>query len=179
MKLRFAYYLSCILMLASVAGYAGVSTDYDHSVNFASYKTYFWIKCQAPDDIWTNRVKNEADAALAAKGWTKVDEGGDAGVVAVVTTSQQKSLNTFYNGIGGGWGFGGWGGMGMGQVTTTVNTYEEGTLVVDLFDGKNKQLIWRSSVTDSVSSKPDKNIKTLNKDVTNMFKDFPPGSKSK
>ena len=52
-----------------------------------------------------------------------------------------------------------------------------GTLVVDLFDPKTKQLIWRGSASDALSNKSDKNIRNLDKGVQKMFDHFPPGGK--
>ena len=51
-----------------------------------------------------------------------------------------------------------------------------GTLVIDLYDAKTKQLIWRGSAQDTVSDSAAKNEKNLDKGVTKMFKAFPPGS---
>jgi hypothetical protein len=52
-----------------------------------------------------------------------------------------------------------------------------GTLVVDLFDTKTKQLLWRGTSSDTLSNNSDKNIKNLDKGVEKMFKNFPPGPK--
>jgi len=52
-------------------------------------------------------------------------------------------------------------------------------LVVDLFDTKTKQLIWRGSSSDTLSNNSDKNIKNLDKGAEKMFKHFPPGSSKK
>jgi len=98
-------------------------------------------------------------------------------VVAIKTTQTKRSLRTFYDGFGGGWGWRRFGGGGFGESTTTEQDYKEGTLVVDLFDAKTKQLIWRGSAEDTLSSKAEKNEKNLDKGVEKMFKDFPPGSK--
>jgi hypothetical protein len=45
-----------------------------------------------------------------------------------------------------------------------------------MYDGKTKQLIWRSSAEGTVSDKANKNEKKLDSAVAKMFKDFPPGS---
>jgi len=58
-----------------------------------------------------------------------------------------------------------------------VDTYEVATLVVDLFDSKMKHLLWRGSSSATLSSKPDKNTKELDKGVQKMFEHFPPGEK--
>jgi hypothetical protein len=90
-------------------------------------------------------------------------------------TRDQQTLNTFYDGFGGGWGWRGFGDDGFGEATTTTETYKVGTVVVDLFETKTKRLIWRGSSSDTLSDKSDKNIKNLDKGVDKMFKHFPPG----
>src|SRR5437667_4688239 len=153
-----------------------VKTDYDHSANFGQYKTYSWEKVQTKDPLMVDRIKDAVNAALAAKGWTQVDSGGDVSVVAMEITRNQQTLNTFYNGFGGGWGWRRFGGGGFGEATTTTETYKVGTLVVDLFDTKTKKLLWRGTSSDTLSSNSDKNIKNLDKGVEKLFKHFPPGS---
>lgn len=97
-------------------------------------------------------------------------------IVAIKTTQTQRTLQTFYDGFGGGWGWRRFGGGGFGSSTTTEQDYKEGTLVIDLYDGKNKQLIWRGSAEDTLSDKAAKNEKKLEKGVEKMFKNFPPGA---
>ena len=59
------------------------------------------------------------------------------------------------------------------------NTYynKVGTLVVEMADTKSKQLVWRGSVSDTISSKANRNISTLDKAVTKLFKEYPPKQK--
>ena len=100
-------------------------------------------------------------------------------VVIRGATEKEKSLNTFYSGGYGGYGWRGWGAGGMGTATTTTSEYTVGTLVVDIFDAKSKQLLFRGTAQDELSDKPEKNQKKLAKASDKMFKDFPPGSKKK
>lgn len=166
--------LAC--MLAATASFAvDVKTDYDRAANFSQYKTYSWEKVQTRDGLLVDRIKSAVNAALAAKGWTQVESGGDISVVAIEMNRNQQTLNTFYDGFGGGWRWRGFG--GIGESTTTVDTYKVGTLVVDLFDAKTKNLVWRGSASDTVSNNSDKNIKNLDKGVQKMFQHFPPGPK--
>jgi Domain of unknown function (DUF4136) len=151
-----------------------VETDFDHQANFSQYKTYSWQAIKPGDSLWDARIKSAVDAQLAAKGWTQVDSGGDVSIVAIKTTQTQRTLQTFYDGFGGGWRWRGFG--GMGQSTTTEQDYKEGTLVVDLYDAKTKQLIWRGSAQDTLSDKAEKNEKNLDKGVAKMFKKFPPSA---
>jgi len=67
----------------------------------------------------------------------------------------------------------------MGSATTTESEYMVGTLVVDIFDAKTKNLLFRGIAQDEISDKPEKNIKKIDKAANKMFKDFPPGSAKK
>ena len=170
-------YVTSLLFLtflgALIAFAARVSTDYNHSADFSQYHTYSWIKVKA-DPLWTDRITQAVDKELAAKGWTRVDAGGDTGVTAFQTTREQPTIQTFYDGFGGGWF---WRGFGNGIAITTVDSTPIGTLVVDLFDAPTKKLIWRGIATDALSDKPEKNEKKLEKAVSEMFHHFPPKSK--
>ena len=181
MKLQRAVFvlMGMMLLFACKSSAQQVKTDYDRSTNFAQYKTYSWEQVKTKDTLDVDRIKAAVNAALAAKGWTQADSGGDVSVIAVEMTHEQKTLNTFYDGFGGGWGWRRFGGGGFGNATTTTETYKVGTLVVDLFDTKTKQLIWRGSSSDTLSNNSDKNIKNLDKGAEKMFKHFPPGSSKK
>ena len=159
-----------LMTLTTVVFADHVTVDYDHAMNFTQAKTYSWSQVHTANSLWDYRVKDAVDKELAAKGWTQVPSGGDVALVAVEKTSIQQQYDTFYN------GFGGWRrwGMGMGEATTTVDNYKVGTLIVSMFDGNSKQLIWRGTSSGDLSSNPEKNTKNLEKDVQKMFKNFPP-----
>jgi hypothetical protein len=167
-------FVGAALLFATTLFAQQVKTDYDRSTDFSRYKTYSWEKVQTQDPLWVDRIKAAVNMALTAKGWTPVASGGDVSIIAVELTETQQSLNTFYDGFGGGWRRGG--GFGN-ESTTTVDDYQVGTLVVDLFDSKSKALVWRGSSSDTLSDKSDKNIKNLDKGVEKMFDHFPPGEK--
>jgi hypothetical protein len=171
---KIAASIGLTLALATVSFAQHVKTDYDHNANFGQYKTYSWEKVQTKDPLLVERIKAAVNSALAAKGWTEVPSGGNVEVFAIETTQNQQTLDTFYNGFGGGRRWGGFG--GFGDATTTVETYKVGTLVIDLFDAKTEKLIWRSSSSDTLSDNADKNTKNLGKGVTKMFKNFPPNT---
>ena len=171
--------MAIMLLFAGKSSAQQVKTDYDRGANFGQYKTYSWAQVKTKEALDVDRIKTAVNAALAAKGWTRVDSGGDVSIVAMEITRNQQTLNTFYDGFGGGWGWRRFGGGGFGEATTTTETYKVGTLVVDLFDAKTKQLLWRGTSSDTLSNNSDKNIKNLDKGVEKMFKNFPPGSPKK
>ena len=169
--------MGIMLLFAAKSWATQVKTDYDRNANFGQYKTYSWEQVKTKDPLDVDRIKSAVNSALTAKGWTQVDSGGDVSIVAMEMTHNQQTLNTFYDGFGGGWRWRGFG--GLGEATTTTETYKVGTLVVDLFDAKTKQLIWRGNSSDTLSNNSNKNIQNLDKDVEKMFKQFPPGSSKK
>ena len=171
--------IGMMYLFADRASAQQVKTDYDRSANFGQYHTYSWERVKTQDPLFVDRIKNSVNAALAAKGWTQVDSGGDISIIAIEMTHDQQTLNTFYDGFGGGWGWRRGGGFGgFGEATTTADNYKVGTLVVDLFDANTKTLLWRGSASDTLSDKSDKNIKNLDKGVQKMFDHFPPGQKN-
>src|ERR1700678_4718787 len=127
-----------------------VKTDYDRGVDFSQFKTYSWEKVQTQDPLWVSRIKQAIDASLAAKGWTPVVSGGDVAIVAMDMTQNHQTINTYYDGFGGGWRWGG----GFGDATTSVDTYKVGTLVVDMFAAQTKKLIWRGPASARPPDKP-------------------------
>ena len=169
--------MGMMLLFASKLSAGQVKSDYDRNANFGQYKTYSWEQVKTQDPLDADRIKTAVNTTLAAKGWTKVDSGGDVSIVAIEMTHNQQTLNTFYDGFGGGWRWRGFG--GLGEATTTTETYKVGTLIVDLFDAKTKQLVWRGNSSDTLSNNSNKNIQNLDKDVAKMFKQFPPDSSKK
>jgi hypothetical protein len=168
--------MATILLFARGSSAQQVNTDYDRSANFAQYKTYSWGGVKTEDPLLIDRIKAAVNSVLTAKGWTQVESGGDISVMALRMTRAQQTLDTFYDEFGGGWGWRGFGSGGFGESTTTTDTYEVGTLVIDLFDAKTKQLLWSSSSSATLSTNSNKNTQNLDKGVAKMFKEFPPRS---
>jgi Domain of unknown function (DUF4136) len=166
------------ILFAGCATSPDVRTDFDPAAHFASYHTYTWLgKPTGISPLVEQRIVQGVDAHLQAKGWQPASSAdtADVAVVANTVTQQQTTLDTFYTGGGyAGWGWRG--GMGMGTSTTTVRTYTQGTLIVDLFDAKTKQAIWRGTGTATVPKSPTDVTATVQAALDKMFANFPPGS---
>jgi Domain of unknown function (DUF4136) len=167
--------IGLVLFLANASFAQQVKTDYDRAANFSQYKTYSWEKVQTPDPLWVDRIRTAVNAALAAKGWTQVESGGDISIIAMDMNRNHQTVSTYYDDFGGGWRWRSFG--GFGESTTTSETYTVGTLVVDLFDAKTKNLVWRGVSSGMLSDKSDQNINNLNRGVQKMFQHFPPDAR--
>jgi len=161
------------LFLFAAVMLAKVTTDYDHNADFSKFRTFRWIRePNTKNPLMKNRIVDAVNEQLNKKNLTIVQSGEDMGIAAHAATQERHTLQTFYDGMDGwNWrhGFG-----GPGIATTTVDTYEVGTLVVDLFDSKSKEVVWRGAATETLSDEPEKNAKKLEDAVEDMFKKYPP-----
>jgi hypothetical protein len=150
------------------------ATDYDKTVRFSNYHTFFMMKGNSSGNaLLDQRASADVVSALTSKGWAEVPEGqGRAAVVVHAATKTKHSYQTFYDGWGGGWRYR-WG--GMGGATTYVQDYKVGTVVVDIFDAETKQAIWRGSASDALSDNQKDNAQATEAAITKMFANFPPG----
>lgn len=174
--------LGFLLVLTSGAQAQKVRVDWDKTASFTGFRTYAWgDNTRATNPLMDQRIVEGLEAQLAAKGLRKVDpeDNPDLVVTYHVATEMETQLNTINTGFWGpGWGYGWRGGMGMamgpGMATTTVEKIPVGQLIVDIGDVKNRKFIWRGTATGTLSSKPEKVTKMINKSLTKMFEKFPP-----
>ena len=166
--------LVCITMMAQK-----VTVDFDKATTFTNFKTYTWKQgTPAKSPLMDQRVLGAIDKQLALKGLKKVDaeSAPDLVVIYHAAVEYETQLNTIDMG-----GWNGWYGpyYGGGTSTTTVDKIPVGQLRVDIGDVKQRKLIWQGRATDTLSDKPEKVEKTINKASEKMFKDFPPKEKKK
>ena len=177
-----------VLALAAAALLAGsgcssvtTTVDYDPATNFVSYKTFAFKDVHGRGEFQMKRVEAAIEKTLAAKGLTRMDLKADGKPdlwVVLHTKLKHDRQITSYN-AGWGWGWRGWGGGGM----TTARVYDVpvGTLVVDLVDTKEKELVWRGAASRDVSSSetPQDRAEITQKSIDKLFEGFPPGAPKK
>lgn len=166
-----------LLMIPALAAAQDVKIDFDKAFDFSTVKTYsITIGTKWGNDLSERRVLAEFDEEIAAKGWKKVADNANVQVVLHGATQTKRNASTFYSGMGG-YGYRGFG--GMGTASTVVNEYMVGMLVVDMFEAKSKNLVFRGTAEDEISDNPNKNKSRLEKASSKMFKNFPPAAKTK
>lgn len=162
----------------TIAGCSGIatSTDWDASYDFSSLSTYAWMDQQLEggvSEIMLRRMYAAVDEHLADKGFTKVDaEEADFIMAYHAGAQDREEYDTYGYGAGDWWG-GYWGG---GMTTTSVRTYTEGHLILDVIDRERNELVWRSSAAKTIDQmeSSDQRIATIREAVDRMMKDFPP-----
>ena len=151
--------------------------DYDREADFSQISTYGWTGKQHPEinDLVHKRILDALRSQLEAKGLGEVDSNPDVFVTYYGDDNERTVIDTNHFGYGYGRGWGGGIGMaGLSSSTTTVRTYKEGTIIVDIYRAGDKQLIWRGTVTGTISDNPQKNEKNIGKGITKLFEKFPP-----
>jgi len=167
---RLVLLVGFLFLAAGALSAQKVSVDYNHNLSFAKYHTYTWLKPVQAPGLWAQRLTDGVNSQITSKGLSPDPNNPDVEVAAFGASETMHDLNTFYSGTGG-WGYRG---MGTATATTTTTTYQKGTVVVDMFDARTKQLIWRGVASDTASGNPEKNEKKLQKALEKMFKEFPP-----
>src|SRR5438105_12068497 len=76
-QLKAGVTLAVLSLLAVSCGYSiKTSTDYDRTVNFSSYNSFFMMKGNSSGNpLLDQRVADDVRAALTSKGWAEVPEG--------------------------------------------------------------------------------------------------------
>lgn len=164
--------LTIVVVLAGVPAFAQkVNVDFAEDADFSGYQTYQYKKSDAPvpSQLMDQRVVAAIEYHLSMKGYEQVETNPDLLVTYHASARAEQKITTDYYGAGYGRYRGGW-----SSGSSRVYTYTKGTVVVDIWDAKEKALLWRGTATDTVNDKPEKNEKKINKSLEKMFKKFPP-----
>lgn len=166
--------------LSACGSGVSVKTDYNPEAAQAmnAYKTYSWAtikRDQGVTPLNRDRIISAIDAALGAKGFQKQASGGDFQVAFIATMNQQTDYTTTNDYYGYGWGR--WyGAGGMSTSRTTAYNWTQGTLVLDIIDGKSNEMVYRSTAEAEVDQdlSPAERQTRLNAGAIRMLEKFPP-----
>jgi hypothetical protein len=164
MKSRMLMGVGAALLVGACSGIS-TTTDYDPAVDFSGFSTYDWVDSESGvDNITSSRIRQSVDGAMAAKGFSQSSSNPDLAISYQVSTAERRSFNTW--------------GMGMGTSTTTENVWQEGSLILGIFDTSTKNLVWTGTATTDIdgSRSPQDRQELIDSAVNKMMGDFPPGS---
>lgn len=164
----------CFLMITLISDAPAQTVDFDKKAPFLSYKTYKWVNIPAAlqlDELTSGQLIGTLQVELEKKGLMRTDaDNPDLYIGYQVAGEKDKTLKN-YN-IGASYGSVG-GGSATGAAAITVHS---GRLVLDMYDGAKKQLIWRGVTSDpfNANAKPDQRQKRLSKSIQGLLKHYPP-----
>ena len=157
-----------------------VSTDYDANANFSGPKTYDWQWGQPKrtgdpridNALLDKRIRRAVDDELKAKGFVR-DTSGAATYLVFYHAAISKELSVTqvndYYGYHSSWRGG----------YVDVDSYDKGTIVLDIVEARSRQMIWRAWAEDTIEEgrTPEQREAKIREAVHKMLEHFPPATK--
>lgn len=174
---KLVYLLGLVIIVSSCTSMR-VTSDYDKTVDFTQHKTYSFLGWQDNSDKLLNRLDRDRwEKAFAEqfdkRGYQYVKDGGDIVVSLFLVVDEKTGKTAYTTHVGGAYGYRwGWG-MGTSYTTVEEYEYEVGTLVVDVFDGQTKDLIWQGVGSDTVIDNPKERERKIPYFARNVMYKYP------
>jgi hypothetical protein len=175
--LRAAAVVALVLAAGACSRFA-VQADADPNADFARFTTFAWLPLEdAPpmdqrlqDRAIERRVQSGVEAGMRAKGYQQAASGVPDLWVTYRLITDSRSSRGVPAGFGG-YQLGWWAG---GRIQRT-DSYERGTLIVDVIDAKDKKLVWRGSASARLLPHIsfEKRAKRATQAVEQIMADFP------
>ena len=178
-----------LFALVAMVGFACSSTkitsDYDKTVDFTKYKTAEYYGWEENSNKILTRFDQERIEKAFGEEFKKrdiqfVEQGqGDIIVSLYIITEQKQQTTATTTGMGGGYGgYYGYGpgyGWGGGMATTTYSTYDYtvGTLLISVYDAKEKKLVWQTRADGEVQENPEAREKGIPVIAQKMMMKYP------
>lgn len=182
--------LACALLAAATLGLAAcatgptVRTDHDPTANFGQYRTWgFYTPIameQAGYSSWmSERIRADIEKEMSARGYRRVDKDADLlvnfqGVVedkTAVWSIPRSDVQWFYS-----YRRRSYVAVPVWYDETQVSRYREGTLTVDLVDGKRNRMVWTGAASAPVAGKkapPEKRMAEIDRAIAAIFAKYP------
>ena len=159
-----------------------VSSDYDETVDFNAYTSFSWMA--QPDQVRGNltrlgqlqeKIESAVEQNLVSHGFSKASEDPDFYVVYHAALEQQITGATIDT-----WGYGyrrPFRRAGVVYADVTVDSYQEGTLIIDIVDAEKNELVWRGTAEGAVNT-PQQAVEKIDEAVAQILTTFPPAANS-
>jgi hypothetical protein len=135
-----------------------VRSESSPSLDVSAYRTYAWLSAspvrtgqgvQSEGALSDWRIRNAVERELAAKGYQKRASGRPDFLVDYAISMREKNTQSIrdyldYRDRGG----------SMDAQEAYVFGYQEGSLILEVVDGRTRQLVWRASATAVVNPGP-------------------------
>ncbi len=170
--------VAILLLTAGPAFAQKIYIDYDPSFDASGVETFAWSETSETsvadqNPLLHSRILNGIEYYLSLGG-AREDENDPDVYVTYHTSSKKKIVvDTSHYGYGypRRWGYYGrpYPSAVYGSSTSTVRTYDRGTLVVDVWDAASDKLVWRgTAVNITVTDNPTKMDKRIDKALKKM-----------
>lgn len=170
------------LSLTGCASGPDVRADYDKAADFGRYRTYGFVAQAGTDtgefrSLATQMLQKAASREMETRGYTPADNPD-----LVINFKGKLEEKTDIESVpapyyGPGWGYRGWYGApygGWGATQTYTRRYNVGTLIIDIVDREQRQVVFQGATEGIVTEKMLENREqTISQAVAKVFSGYP------
>lgn len=162
-----------ILFIISCNSKPNVIVDFDREANFSSYYTFnsspfdtevHYDYPQYDNSLNRKRIMKAVESQLRGRGYKKDTINPDLLVKIHILIKSKKEVRS-YPGVPR---YRYW-----QDYNVNIYDYEEGSLIIDLVDRKQNQLVWQGIATGSIAIKPEEIESAINSTVALIFGEYP------
>jgi len=167
------------LLAAGCASGPEVRGDFDPAADFGRFRTFGFVEQAGTDtadarSLTTLLLQNAAAREMEARGYVRSDNPdlviNFQGRLEERVDIQSRPAPS----MGPTWGYRGWPGSTWGGTEVTTRRYNVGTLVVDLVDLQQRQMVFQGTAQGTVTRDMQSNREqTINDTVAQIFAKFP------
>jgi hypothetical protein len=163
---------AALLLMVVPAAAQKVTVDWDRGADLDAFKTFAWAET-APTSLEANYpmvhsfIVKSVQIELVGGGLEQ--DAKDPDLYVTYHTSTKENLQFMTTAFGYSYGPY-WG--GSYAASSMVNTWEKGTLVIDIWDARKKHAVFRGTASKVVSEDPEKALKQVDKAITKIVKKF-------
>jgi hypothetical protein len=170
--------LALLALAAGPAAAQKVYVDYDQYVDLEKFKTFAWVdsnttslKLNYPQV--DSMIKNNIEYYMVKGGLIEDLEDPDLKVTYHGSTQPQTQFmtSTFGYGYGTGWTWGAYWGPRMVSGTMTTE-FERGTMIVDIWDARKKEAVFRGTVVKIHADDPMKAVDQIADGIDKIVAEF-------
>jgi hypothetical protein len=165
-----------LLMGAAACSSLSYHSDYDEQADFSVYQSFTWIGGSyepvegGPGDasFFERSVRAAVEKELFDMGFEVLQEGRADMLVAYHASGKETAQA---NTEDYGYAYGRW-----AYSDVSVQSYREGTLIIDLIDAGTKELVWRGWATGTVQENlnSEERTKRIQEAVAKIMDQYPP-----
>jgi len=146
-----------------------VDVEYEKAVDFSKFKTYAWVPFQEPAKDPTNhlRITDAVERELELKGFAKSAEPLRADMFVEYTGRIEKKVRSTPSKQDSTWQ------PSSPRFVVNFDKVRVGTLVIRLWDGASKDVVWRASGSETVQEGPQP-ASVVDEAVRCLLASFPP-----
>jgi hypothetical protein len=168
----------CLIAASLPAVAQKVFIDYDNATAFSQYRTYQFKETR--EDLRDTYPDAHRDVVVKLKKY--IQEGGmeevqsNPDVYVAYYTADYRDLRLVLGDLeytyGPDFSFGGYWEGGVGTRTPNSFQFREGTLIIDVWDAEEKQLVFRGIATAALAKNTEKNVEKLDKALEKIIKQW-------